>query len=93
MATAPKPKSRSNPKKPKVGVPDNEKSGISAAGSRGILSETDERNLCRTVVSNEEKHQLIAEAAYFRAQQRNFVPGHELDDWLTAEAEIEVNLS
>jgi hypothetical protein len=27
----------------------------------------------------------IAKAAYFLAQQRGFVPGHELDDWLAAE--------
>ena len=29
----------------------------------------------------------IAKAAYFRAQHRGFVPGHELDDWLAAEKE------
>jgi hypothetical protein len=32
--------------------------------------------------------QQIAEAAYFRAEQRGFVPGNELDDWLDAEAEV-----
>jgi len=31
----------------------------------------------------------IAEAAYKRAQQRNFAPGHDLDDWLEAEQEID----
>jgi hypothetical protein len=31
---------------------------------------------------------MIAEAAYFRAEKRGFVPGHELEDWLAAEAEI-----
>ncbi len=31
---------------------------------------------------------LIAEAAYYRAQQRGFTPGHELDDWIAAEAEV-----
>lgn len=31
---------------------------------------------------------LIAEAAYYRAQQRGFEPGHELDDWVAAEAEV-----
>jgi hypothetical protein len=30
----------------------------------------------------------IATAAYFRAEKRGFEPGHELDDWLAAEAEI-----
>lgn len=46
-----------------------------------------------TEVSSEERNQLIAEAAYFRAEQRNFAPGCELDDWLRAEAEIEMRLS
>jgi hypothetical protein len=32
---------------------------------------------------------LIAKLAYFRAQSRGFQPGHELEDWLVAEAEIE----
>lgn len=35
------------------------------------------------------REQLIAEAAYFRAEQRGFVPGNELSDWLDAEAEVE----
>lgn len=39
--------------------------------------------------SNEERARLIAEAAYFRAQARGFAPGHELEDWLQAEAEID----
>jgi hypothetical protein len=32
---------------------------------------------------------LIAELAYFRALNRSFEPGHEVEDWLAAEAEIE----
>jgi hypothetical protein len=31
---------------------------------------------------------LIAETAYYRAQQRGFTPGHELDDWIAAENEV-----
>jgi hypothetical protein len=31
----------------------------------------------------------IAEAAYRRAQQRNFAPGHDLEDWLEAEKEVD----
>ena len=34
----------------------------------------------------------IAEAAYKRAQQRNFAPGHDLEDWLAAEKEIDAEL-
>ena len=31
---------------------------------------------------------LIAERAYFKAEQRGFEPGHELEDWLEAEREL-----
>ena len=31
---------------------------------------------------------MVAERAYFKAEQRGFVPGYELDDWLAAEREI-----
>ena len=34
----------------------------------------------------------IAEAAYFRAERRGFAPGHELEDWLAAETEINERL-
>ena len=36
---------------------------------------------------------LIAELAYFRALTRGFAPGHEVEDWLAAEAEIELRHS
>jgi hypothetical protein len=36
-----------------------------------------------------EREAMIARAAYFRAEQRGFAPGHELEDWLAAEAEID----
>ncbi len=35
---------------------------------------------------------MTAQAAYYRAQQRGFAPGHELDDWLAAEEEVLSNL-
>ena len=34
------------------------------------------------------QHAMIAAAAYFRAERRGFEPGHELEDWLAAEAEV-----
>jgi hypothetical protein len=34
------------------------------------------------------REELIAEIAYCRAKARGFEPGHELDDWLAAEAEV-----
>jgi len=40
------------------------------------------------LVSTEERQRLIAEAAYYRAQQRGFSGGDPLDDWLAAERQI-----
>lgn len=37
--------------------------------------------------------EMIAEAAYFHAEHRGFEPGHELDDWLAAENQINAELT
>jgi hypothetical protein len=37
---------------------------------------------------NEARHAEIARRAYFRAEQRGFAPGHEIEDWLEAERQI-----
>ena len=33
-------------------------------------------------------HPMIREAAYYIAEKRGFAPGHELEDWLKAKAQI-----
>jgi hypothetical protein len=35
------------------------------------------------------QRRMIAEAAYYLAERRGFEPGHELEDWFTAECEIQ----
>ena len=40
-----------------------------------------------------ELYNLIAVAAYYRAEKRGFAPGAELQDWFEAEAEIQQRLS
>ncbi|HEX6321835.1 MAG TPA: DUF2934 domain-containing protein [Burkholderiales bacterium] len=42
----------------------------------------------RVEASPEDIRKLIAEAAYYRAKQRGFQPGHELEDWIQAESEV-----
>ena len=44
-------------------------------------------------VSAEERLSMIARAAYFRAERRNFAPGHELEDWIAAEGEVDRKLA
>ena len=41
-----------------------------------------------TEISQPERTEMIAQAAYLRAEKRGFESGRELDDWLEAEAEI-----
>jgi hypothetical protein len=43
-------------------------------------------------VTDEVRRQMIAEAAYLRAEQRGFAPGHEAEDWLLAEREVDALL-
>lgn len=40
--------------------------------------------------SAKEREDLIQRAAYYKALQRNFAPGHELEDWLAAEREVDM---
>ena len=43
-------------------------------------------------VGPEQRAALIAEAAFFRAEKRGFSPGHEVEDWLAAESEVDAKL-
>ena len=44
-------------------------------------------------ITPEQRHQLIAEAAYLRAESRGFDAGDPIDDWLQAEQEIDARLT
>ena len=46
----------------------------------------------RAQLTPEARHALIAEAAYLRSERRGFEPGHETEDWLAAEAEVDALL-
>jgi hypothetical protein len=44
---------------------------------------------CGPFDESERRHEMIAQAAYFRAEGRHFAPGREREDWLAAEAEVD----
>jgi hypothetical protein len=46
-----------------------------------------------TGLTAQERHALVAQAAYFRAEARGFAAGRELEDWVAAEAEIGAQLA
>ena len=41
-----------------------------------------------TALQGEDFYQMVSEAAYYRAEKRDFVSGYELEDWVAAEEEI-----
>ena len=55
-----------------------ESQGASGAAAAGIDSEL--------------RRQMVAAAAYFRAEHRGFEPGHELEDWVAAETAVDAQL-
>lgn len=44
-------------------------------------------------ISDEQKHQMIAEAAFYNSQKRAQLGGDPIQDWLLAERQIEQKLT
>jgi hypothetical protein len=74
-------------------LPDASKPAESAARrTPGARKSPTESPSTRAQLTAEARRALIAQNAYLRAERRGFVPGHEVEDWLAAEAEVEVLL-
>lgn len=58
------------------------------AKAKGKATATVKNFPAKTTATAEERHRMIAEAAYLRAEARGF-RGDPLEDWLQAEAEID----
>jgi hypothetical protein len=52
----------------------------------------DRLQFCMAPHISEDRTACIAEAAYFIAMHGGFSPGHELEDWLAAENEVDARL-
>ncbi|HET6471037.1 MAG TPA: DUF2934 domain-containing protein [Pseudomonadales bacterium] len=40
-------------------------------------------------VTESQRHEAVQVAAYYLAERRGFQPGHELEDWINAEARLD----
>ncbi len=45
-----------------------------------------------TFIEPDARSAMIAETAYYRAEKRGFDPGHEIKDWLEAEAIVDAEI-
>ena len=56
--------------------------------SKGEAKSKKVLNINSNALSGEARRCLVAELAYYKAEARGFESGHELEDWLAAEAEV-----
>ncbi len=69
---------------------------LNTAESRGksrvtkLHSHVDARPDPERVWDDKDRWGWIAESAYYRAEQRGFLPGYEMEDWLAAERDLEL---
>ncbi len=63
-----------------------------APRKRGSAAATTPEAARPNFVDPQQRAALIGRAAYFRAMHRGFAPGHEVSDWLPAEAEVDAEL-
>ncbi len=54
-----------------------------------VIGQSRYSHLAQCPSEREVRHQMIATGAYRRAEERGFTAGHELEDWLTAELEVD----
>jgi Protein of unknown function (DUF2934) len=81
---------------PKV-IKADEKSAVAAPKRKAAAPRAKRATSSKTpssvvTVSEDVRRGMIAEGAYLRAERRGFAPGHEAEDWLAAEAEVDALL-
>ena len=68
-----------------------------AAGADGLVSPVTGQSrysrMAQLMLERDVRHEMIARAAYFRAERRGFKPGHEMEDWLAAETEVDTGIT
>ena len=78
---------RSTPRKAAPATPKPD-SKAAAPRSASAPASTSMAGNARAEISSDDIRRQIAEAAYLRAKERGFEPGHELEDWIEAESEV-----
>jgi len=62
-----------------------------ASRTQTVLHETCNAE-CHAFEIYELRNSMVRDTAYLRAEARGFEPGHELEDWLAAEHEVDARL-
>lgn len=80
-------KSTATKKKTKVSKKKAAKKKVVA--KKSTTKKTTKKSSTSAAISPRERYEMIATMAYYRAEQRNFEPGHDVDDWFECESIID----
>ncbi|MES9925406.1 MAG: DUF2934 domain-containing protein [Candidatus Thiodiazotropha endolucinida] len=76
-------------KKTKAKVSKKKVAKKKAISKKRVAKKTMTKRSARASISPRERYEMIATMAYYRAEQRNFEPGHDVEDWLECESIID----
>jgi len=62
---------------------------LTASSVIAVLKSAQSLTAVTTSIDPEVRRQLVAAEAYFLAERRGFAAGHELEDWVAAEAAVD----
>jgi hypothetical protein len=65
---------------------------LTDGAAMAVLESTRSAMSASTSVDPDVRRQLVAAEAYFRAERRGFAAGNELEDWVAAEAAVDLRL-
>jgi hypothetical protein len=65
---------------------------LTDSAAMAVLESTPSSMGGSTSVDPDIRRQLVAAEAYFRAERRGFAAGNELEDWVAAEAAVDMRL-
>ncbi len=94
VANKPPAQPRANPRNPAAAVRkqsahESSQARPAAAGKSSTARRVKPAPAASSVPTAEQRRQMIAEAAYLRAEQRGFTGASAVDDWLAAEADVD----
>ena len=78
--------SNTSPRRTRNAIRQTGKTAVPVRGSRRKADSA-------TTITAAERLSMIETAAYYRAERRGFRSGHEADDWLSAEAEVDAMIA
>ncbi|MCG8023984.1 MAG: DUF2934 domain-containing protein [Candidatus Thiodiazotropha endolucinida] len=76
-------------KKTKAKVSKKKVTKKKAISKKRVAKKTMTKRSARASISPRERYEMIATMAYYRAEQRNFEPEHDVEDWLECESIID----